>query len=131
MAEPKTKPTSVTLEQFLAKVTPVKRREEALVLDEIFRRVTGHPPVMWGPSIVGYDQYQTSTGAWPAAGFSPRKAALTLYVMDATANQAKDLAKLGKHKSSVSCLYINKLEDVDLKVLEKIIKASYANTIRK
>lgn len=126
MAEPKTRPTTVTLEQFLAKVTPAKRRQEALVLDEIFRRVTGHPPVMWGPSIVGYDQYQSPTGLWPAAGFSPRKAALTLYVMDGSATQAGDLARLGKHKSSVACLYINKLEDVDLTVLEKIISNSYA-----
>ncbi|HRP08160.1 MAG TPA: DUF1801 domain-containing protein [Gemmatimonadales bacterium] len=135
MAEQKTKPTRVTLEQFLAKVTPERRRDEARVLDEIFRRVTGHPPVLWGPSIVGYDQYEYrspagTTGVWPAAGFSPRKAALTLYVMDGTASQAKDLARLGKHKSSVSCLYVNKLEDIDLKVLEKIVKASYARVKR-
>jgi len=136
MGEQKTKPTKATLEQFLATVSE-RRRDEARVLDAIFRRVTGHPPVMWGPSIVGYDSYHyrspsgASEGIWPAAGFSPRKAALTVYVMDGSASQATDLARLGKHKSSVSCLYINKLADVDLKVLEKIIKASYARVKEK
>jgi Domain of unknown function (DU1801) len=99
----------------------------------MMRRVTGQKPVMWGPSIVGYDSYYYRSpsggteGNWPAAGFSPRKASLTVYLMDGCANYPKELAKLGKHTSSVSCLYIKKLADIDLKVLEKVVAASYAN----
>ena len=132
MAENKTQPTKVPLEKFLATVTPEVRREDAKVLDAMMRRVTGHKPVMWGPSIVGYDSYYYRSpsggaeGNWPAAGFSPRKASLTVYLMDGCGNYAKELAKLGKHTSSVSCLYIKKLADIDLKVLEQVVAASYA-----
>lgn len=133
MAENKTQPTKVPLEKFLATVTPDVRREDAKVLDAMMRRVTGQKPVMWGPSIVGYDSYYYRSpsggaeGHWPAAGFSPRKASLTVYLMDGCGNYAKELARLGKHTSSVSCLYIKKLADIDLKVLEQVVKASYAN----
>ena len=136
MAEPKTKPTKVPLEKFLATVTPAVRREDAKALDAMMQRVTGKKPVMWGPSIVGYGSFHYRSpsggaeGDWPVAGFSPRKAALTIYLMDGCANYSRDLAKLGKHTSSVSCLYIKKLADIDLKVLEKIVKASYANVRR-
>jgi hypothetical protein len=132
MAEPKTKPTKVPLEKFLATVMPDVRREDAKVLDALMQRVTGKKPVMWGPSIVGYDSYHYRSpnggaeGDWPAAGFSPRKASLTVYLMDGCGTYAKDLAKLGKHTSSVSCLYIKKLADIDMKVLEKVVTASYA-----
>ena len=132
MAEAKTKPTKVPLEKFLATVAPEVRRQDAKVLDAMMRRVTGEKPVMWGPSIVGYGSYNYrspagTTGVWPVAAFSPRKAALTVYLMPGCDSYAKDLAKLGKHTSSVSCLYIKKLGDIDLKVLEQVIAASYAN----
>ena len=133
MAENKTQPTKVPLEKFLATVTPEVRREDAKVLDAMMRRVTGQHPVMWGPSIVGYDSYYYRSpnggaeGSWPAAGFSPRKTSLTVYLMDGCGNYAKQLSALGKHTSSVSCLYIKKLADIDLKVLEKVVAASYAN----
>ena len=132
MPENKTQPTKVPLEKFLATVTPEVRREDAEVLDAMMRRVTGHKPVMWGPSIVGYDSYYYRSpsggteGNWPAAGFSPRKASLTVYLMDGCGHYANELAKLGKHTSSVSCLYIKKLADIDLKVLEQVVAASYA-----
>ena len=132
MAETKTKPTRVPLEKFLATVTPEVRRQDAKVLDAMMRRVTGEKPVMWGPSIVGYGRFNYrspagTTGVWPVAAFSPRKAALTVYLMPGCDSYAKDLATLGKHTSSVSCLYIKKLGDIDLKVLEQVIAASYAN----
>jgi hypothetical protein len=132
VAENKTQPTKVPLATFLKTVTPDVRRQDSEVLDAMMQRVTGHKPVMWG-SIVGYDSYYYRSpsggaeGNWPAAGFSPRKAALTVYLMDGCGTYAKELAKLGKHTSSVSCLYIKKLADIDLKVLEKVVKASYAN----
>lgn len=131
MAENKTQPTKVPLEKFLATVTPEVRREDAKVLDAMFRRITGHKPVMWGSSIVGYDSYHYRSpsggaeGDWLAAGFSPRKASLTVYLMDGCGRYTKELAKLGKHTSSVSCLYIKKLADIDLKLLEKLVTASY------
>ena len=133
MAENKTQPTKVPLATFLKSVTPEVRRTDAEALDAIMQRVTSHKPVMWGPSIVGYDSYYYRSpsggaeGNWPAAGFSPRKASLTVYLMDGCATHAKALAKLGKHTSSVSCLYIKKLADIDLKLLEKVVAASYAN----
>lgn len=133
VSENKTQPTKVPLEKFLTTVTPEVRREDAKLLDAMMRRVTGERPVMWGPSIVGYGSYHYRSpnggaeGDWPAAGFSPRKAALTVYLMDGCGHYAKELTKLGKHASSVSCLYIKKLADVDLKVLEKVVAASYAN----
>lgn len=134
MAENKTQPTKVPLATFLKTVTPEVRREDARVLDTMMQRVTGEKPVMWGPSIVGYGSYTYrspagTTGVWPATGFSPRKAALTVYLMDGCDFYAKDLAKLGKHTSSVSCLYIKKLADIDLKVLEKVLKASYQRVL--
>jgi hypothetical protein len=115
MAENKTQPTKVPLETYLKTVTPEVRREDARVLDAMFRRITGEKPVMWGPSIVGYGSYNYrspagTTGVWPAAGFSPRKASLTVYLMDGCDRYAKELAKLGKHTSSVSCLYITSLD---------------------
>ncbi len=136
MAEPRTKPTKVPLEKFLTTVTPAVRREDAKALDAMMQRVTGKKPVMWGPSIVGYDvfHYRSPSGGaegdWPAAGFSPRKASLTVYLMDGCAKHAKNLARLGKHTSSMSCVYIKKLADIDLKVREQVIKASYANVFK-
>lgn len=134
MAENKTQPTKISLESFLKTVTPEVRRSDARVLDAMMQRITGEKPVMWGPSIVGYGSYTYrspagTTGVWPAAGFSPRKAALTIYLMDGCDHYAKDLAKLGKHTSSVSCLYIKRLADIDMKLLEKVAKASFARVM--
>lgn len=136
MAELKTKPTKVPLEKFLATVTPEARREDAKVLDALMQRVSGSKPVMWGDSMVGYGSFHyrspsgSAEGDWPVVGFSPRKAALTVYLMDGCANHAKQLATLGKHTSSMSCVYIKKLADVDLKVLEKLVQASHANVLK-
>jgi hypothetical protein len=134
MAEQKTKPTKVTLERFLETLPTERRRDEGRKLDAIFRRATGRKPVMWGPSIVGYGQYGYhspggSKGVWPVVGFSPRKAALTLYVLNRSQAPAPDLARLGKHKAKGVCLYINKLEDVDLIVLEKLVRDAWERNI--
>ena len=82
---------------------------------------------MWGPSIIGFGSYKGPTGDWPVAGFSPRKANLVIYTMG-FAGQDALLARLGKHKTSVACLYINKLADVDMTVLQEIAEASVADT---
>lgn len=129
MAENKTKPTNVKVADFLQTVSE-KRAAEAAVLIEIMQRISGEPPVMWGPSIVGFgtQHYKSESGRegdMGILGFSPRKAALTIYFYEGFDRYGAELGKLGKHKISSSCLYVNKLADIDLDVLEKMIKSSY------
>ena len=134
-AELKTKPTEVTVEGFIAGLPDERRREEARTIDAIYRRVTGHDPRMWGPSIVGYGSYEYRydsgrTGTMCKAGFSPRKAALTLYLAgwygDRQAEADDLFARLGKHSTGKACLYIKRLADVDTAVLEGMIVDSLA-----
>ncbi len=141
MSEAKTQITDVDPAQFIAAVEPKAKRDDAQVLDEMFRKVTGHAPQMWGPSIIGYGQYRTTYASgrdvhWMRAGFSPRKAKHSLYLMggycDDIAASRRDelLAKLGKYKTGKSCLYINKLADVDLAILEQLIAADWEAMLR-
>jgi hypothetical protein len=125
MAEPKTQKTRASVSQFIAAVANETRRKDALAVDKIIREITGQRPAMWGPSIVGYGDFRTPSGLWPRAGFSPRKANLVLYLAP-DAKEPKLLAKLGRHKTGVSCLYINKLADVDETVLRDLISRSWA-----
>lgn len=136
MTEAKTQVTDASVEAFLAAVEPAAKRADAAVLDALFRRVTGEAPRMWGPAMIGYGEYRTTyaTGRdvhWMRAGFSPRKAKHSLYLMGgycddlAAAGHAELMARLGKHSTGKSCLYINKLADVDLAVLEEIIAADW------
>jgi Domain of unknown function (DU1801) len=122
---PKTKPTQVSVEAFLDAVTPDARREDARALSAFMARVTGEPPTLWGPSIVGFGvrHYRTADGRehpMLAVGFSPRKPALVLYVTMC----AKDdplAARLGKFTTGKSCIYVKRLADIDLGVLEAMI----------
>jgi hypothetical protein len=130
MAENKTKPTSASVDAFIATIENPRRRNEALTALKIYKEVTGLPPVVWGPSIIGFGSlhyvYETGReGDMPAAAFSPRKAYMTFYVGDRFEGAEELYARLGKHKKSVACLYINKLEDVDLDVLQEIIARQY------
>jgi uncharacterized protein DUF1801 len=130
MAENKTKPTSASVDDFIANIEDPRRRTDALTTLKIYKEVTGLPPVMWGPSIIGFGThhyvYDTGReGVVPAAAFSPRKAYMTFYVDNKFEGAEELYAKLGKHKKSVACLYINKLEDVDLDVLYEIIAREY------
>jgi hypothetical protein len=133
-AEIKTRATEVSVADFIAAVPDARRREEAAIVDAIHRRVTGLPPRMWGPSIIGYGSYDYvydsgHSGTMCRAGFSPRKAAMTLYLMGHYCDRQSEadalFAKLGKHKTGKSCLYINKLADVDLAVLEQLVALSW------
>ncbi len=132
MAKAKTQITDVDPTDFIEGVESESKRADAKVLDAIFRRVTGEQPKMWGPSIIGYGEYRTTYASgrdvhWMRAGFSPRKAKHSLYLMggycDELAAKRREelLARLGKHSKGKSCLYINKLADIDLKVLEEMI----------
>lgn len=124
MAEPKTKQTKASVSAFIAAVEDETRRKDAKAVDKMMREITGEKPAMWGPSIVGYGTYPSRSGDWPITGFSPRKGALTLYIMAGFAGRDALLAKLGKHKTGKACLYINKLADVDEKVLRELISRS-------
>lgn len=124
----KTTATEASVKDFLASVEPERKRQDAEVLDALFRRVTGYQPRMWGPTIVGYGQYHYRyatgrEGDFLATGFSPRKANLSIYIMPGYADFGDLLARLGKHKTGKSCLYVNKLADIDLSVLEELIAA--------
>jgi hypothetical protein len=133
MAELKTKVTTQSPKDFLDTITPDEKKKDGFVLLEMFEGITGEKPVMWGGSIIGFGKYHykseksTQEGDWFLVGFSPRKANLTLYILHGN-NDNPELEKLGKHKTSGGiggCLYINKLSDIDEKVLEKLIKHSY------
>lgn len=129
MAELKTKVNDASVEDFLNSVTHEKRREDSFKVLELMQRVTGEPPKMWGDSIVGFGTYTYKyasgrEGEWMVTGFSPRKQALTLYIMAGFERYDELMENLGKYKTGKSCLYVKKLEDVDIAVLEELVKAS-------
>lgn len=130
MAEPKTKRTGASVTAFLDTVENETRRADAKVVLKLMKAATGEKAEMWGPSIIGFGSYKTPTGDWPRLGFSPRKANLVLYLSSDYPQHAALMKKLGKHKTSVACLYINKLADVDMGVLEELITRS-ADWMRK
>jgi hypothetical protein len=131
MSELKTQVNDADVNDFINTVTDEQKRNDSLKLLEIFSEITAEKPKMWGSSIIGFGQYHyksarsSQEGDWPLIGFSPRKQNLTLYIMNGFDDFTDLLARLGKHKTSKSCLYINKLQDVDQKVLEDLITKSY------
>jgi hypothetical protein len=132
-ANNKTQTTSVDPKDFIAAVEPDKKKVDAEALLAFFNRVTGLKPKMWGPSIIGYGRYHYKyesgrEGEFMLTGFSPRKQNLTLYVMPGYrfGEMQEKLSRLGKHKLGKSCLYINKLADVDMDVLEEIVTEGVA-----
>lgn len=131
MAELKTKPTNQDPKEFLNTIEPEQKRIDSFKLLELFEEVTGEKPTMWGDSMIGFGKYHyksersSQEGDWPLTGFSPRKANLTLYLMSGFKDLKKLLEKLGKHKTSKACLYINKLSDVNQDILTKLILNSY------
>ncbi|HYJ31300.1 MAG TPA: DUF1801 domain-containing protein [Allosphingosinicella sp.] len=129
MAEIKTKPTQVSVDAFLDGVAHPVRRADGKAVRGMMERVTGEPATMWGPSIIGFGSYHYRyasghEGDMPRVGFSPRSGNLVLYVGGFPEYEAL-LAKLGKHKTSKACLYLNKLADVDQSVLEEIARRTW------
>jgi hypothetical protein len=125
MAEQKTKPTKVSVESFIDKIDSETIRDDCRTLIRMMQKLTGSPPVMWGPSIIGFGKYHYKyasghEGEMCIAGFSPRKPNLTIYAY------AKEplMKKLGKYKSSKACIYVKQLADIDLGVLEQLISAN-------
>ncbi|MFZ2484451.1 MAG: DUF1801 domain-containing protein [Minisyncoccia bacterium] len=132
MAELKTKVNSASVTAFIRKVPDETKREDSFALLKLFKSITKKEPKMWGTSIIGFGLYHyksersTQEGDWPLTGFSPRKQNLTIYIMPGFKTHGPLLKKLGKHKiSGGSCIYINKLDDVNIAVLKQIIKKSY------
>lgn len=131
MAENKTTETEASVDEFLRAVEHPVRRADAYTLLKMMRRVTGREPRMWGPSMVGFGKFRYRyesghEGETFFVGFSPRKANLALYLTLKGAEYADQLARLGKHRTGVSCLYINKLADVDVQLLEAMVVQSWA-----
>ncbi len=124
----KTKPTEITVESFLDKLTSESVRDDCNTLIKMMKKITKSEPKMWGPSIIGFGQYHYKyesghEGFSCLTGFSPRKPAITVYLMSMS-DHPDLMEKLGKYKTSKACLYIKKLEDIDLKILEKLITNS-------
>lgn len=133
MAENKTRATAADVDAFIARVPSAQKQADARALAALMARVSGEQPVMWGPSIIGFGTthyvYDSGrTGDVCRIGFSPRANALTLYINKATPHYAELLARLGKHKTSKACLYINKLSDVDIGVLEETVAEAWRHS---
>ena len=129
MAELKTKPNPASAKAFLQAVPEERKRADSFAILDLMKKVTGEAPVMWGDSIVGFGSYHYKYASgreadWMLTGFSPRKQRLTLYIMSGFDAYDGLLEKLGKYKTGKSCLYIKKLEDVDMNVLEELIRQS-------
>jgi hypothetical protein len=132
MAKLKTQKTDASVEDYLSSVDDERKRNDSFAILELMREVTGEEPAMWGTSIVGFGSYRYKyasgqEGEWPTVGFAPRKRNLTLYIMSGFDDYDSLLAKLGKYKTGKSCLYINKLDDVDLPTLRELIEKSVAH----
>jgi hypothetical protein len=129
MAELKTKKNKMSVAAFLEAVEDQRKREDSEIILELMQEITGDEPSMWGDSIVGFGSYDYKyasgrEGTWMRTGFSPRKQNLTLYIMSGFDRYDELLGKLGKHKIGKSCLYIKRLEDIDLEVLKELVKES-------
>ncbi|GAA0276501.1 hypothetical protein GCM10009127_16510 [Alteraurantiacibacter aestuarii] len=141
MSTNKTQPTQTSADAFIAAVEHPGKREDAKVLDALFRNVTGVDPVMWGPTIIGYGSYHYRydsgrEGDICRVGFSPRKAKHSLYLLSCSAagDEAPFAAlreKMGKYSRGKGCLYVNKLADIDLAVLEQMIALSWNNSLER
>ncbi len=136
MATLKTRPSDASVEGFLDSVENEDRREDARRVLAIMRQVTQEPPKMWGSRLVGFGSYHyryasDREGDWPLTGLSPGKRNLTVYVMPGFDDYGEMLSRLGKHRTGKSCLYVNRLRDVDLNVLEAIIRQSVADMRRR
>jgi hypothetical protein len=130
MAELKTKKTNASVKAFIETVEDEQKRMDCFELVKIMEDVTKEKAAMWGTAIVGFGSYyyeserSSQKGTWPLTGFSPRKQNLTIYVMPGFTEYKHLMSKLGKYKTSVSCLYVKKLKDIDTDVLKKLIALS-------
>ncbi len=130
MAELKTQKNNASVVAFLNRVENEKRKKDAFTLLELMKKITKSEPSMWGTSIIGFGDYHYKyasgrEGDWFITGFSPRKQSMSLYIMSGFGKYQEILSKLGKYKTSVSCLYINKLDDINMDILHELIESSF------
>lgn len=136
MSTIKTLVNDASVEEFINSVDGEVKRADAFKILDMYKDVTHETPKMWGPSMIGFGQYHyksersSQEGDWPLAAFSPRKQNLTFYIMPGFNNYSDLLDRLGKHKTSKGCLYINKLSDVDADILKQLIKRSYDDAVK-
>jgi hypothetical protein len=138
MAEIKTKQIDSDINEFLMNIEPEKRRKDAIEIKKLFDSILTEKATLWNNNMIGYGSYHyksdrsSQQGDWPLTAFSPRKQNITVYIMSGALNYKDLLSKLGKHKiSSGSCIYINKIEDINLDVLKEIISISVADMKKK
>lgn len=130
MSALKTRKTRRSARKVIQNLDNARRQADALTLLDLFQRVTEKPPVVWGESIIGFGEYHYRStrsrqeGDWPVTGFAARKQNVAVYLMPGTSRYKRLLRSLGKHRTGVACLYINKLSDIDLDVLEELIRQS-------
>jgi hypothetical protein len=134
MSEIKTKPSDLDIDKFLMSVEPEKKRADSIELKKLFDSIVKEKPLLWNNNMIGYGSFHYKSdhskqeGDWPLTGFSPRKQNITIYIMSHVSNYKDLLSKLGKYKiSSGSCIYVNKIEDINLDVLKEIISASVSD----
>lgn len=136
MAENKTRPTGADVDAFLAAVKPMSKRMDAETICAMIERITSEPPALWGPTMIGFGLYRYRyesghSGESFRTGFSPRKANLVIYIVDGLDTHAALLGRLGKFRKGKSCLYVNKLADIDVTVLEALVTESIARMDQK
>lgn len=136
MAELKTQPTDQSVEAFLDGIEDEKKRQDSYTILELMKQVTQSEPVMWGDSIIGFGSYHYKyasgrEGDSPLTGFSPRKRDITLYIMSGFDQYEGLLAELGKHKTGKACLYIRKIEDIDLDTLRELVRQSVEHMVER
>ena len=136
MPEAKTKPTQASVAEHLAAIEDPARRADCEVLVKLMRKLTGQPPKLWGPSIVGFGRYRYTyesghSGESCVTGFAARKGDLSIYLVAASPDQPELLARLGKHRMGKACLYVRRLADVDLDVLERLVAGAVAEVRRR
>lgn len=136
MPEAKTKPTQVSVTEYLARIEDPVRRADCETLVKLMRRITRQEPRLWGPTIVGFGSYRYTyesghSGESCVTGFASRKGDISVYLVAASPDQPELLSRLGKHKMGKACLYIKRLADVDLKVLESVVAGSVAEVKRR
>ena len=136
MTQRKTVQTGGSVDAFLDAVANPRRQADARLLLNLMLEITGEPPKMWGPSIVGFGSYHYRyasgrEGDSLVVGFAPRKQNLVLYIMPGFARHGALLARLGKFRTGKSCLYVNKLDDIDLSVLEELVRESVTEMRRR
>ncbi len=134
MAELKTQKTDASVEAYLNAIPDERKRRDCFTLLELMKEATGAEPTMWGDSIVGFGEYQYTyasgrAGDWFLTGFAPRKQNLTLYIMAGFDEYEELLEKLGKHSTGKSCLYIKRLEDIDMTALRELVAASVQHMV--